>query len=249
MVVLGEVVVRSVLVRSKVFDYGLNPYVGCLHGCRYCYARFMRRFSGHREEWGEFVDVKVNAVELLRREVLRKSVGRVWVSGVCDPYQPVEARYGLTRACLEVLLGSGWPVFIQTKSHLVLRDLDLLERFRDNVEVTLSITTGDEYIRRIFEPNAPSIRRRLETLEKLHSRGIRTCVMIAPILPGAEEVVDAIEGLVDKVLLDRLNYHYADRVYEVHGLEYARTNEFFQRMKQVLGRKLEKKNIPHQFLY
>jgi len=248
-VVLGEVVVRSVLVRSRVFDYGLNPYVGCLHGCRYCYARFMRRFSGHREGWGEFVDVKVNAVELLRREVVRKRVGRVWVSGVCDPYQPVEVRYGLTRACLEVLFESGWPVFIQTKSHLVLRDLDLFERFRDRLEVTLTITTGDEGIRRIFEPNAPSIRRRLEALEKLHSRGIRTCVMIAPILPGAGEVVDAIEGLVDRVLLDKLNYHYADRVYDMYGLGYARTEEFFDRMKRELGSKLRKKNIPHQFLY
>lgn len=247
--IVREVWVKSILSRSRVFDYSLNPYIGCMHGCRYCYARFMKRFCGHREGWGEFVDVKVNAVELLMHEVGVKRVGLVWISGVCDPYQPVEARYGLTRACLEVLLGRGWPVFIQTKSNLVLRDLDLLMRFRDGVEVALTITTGDEGVRRIFEPNAPSIGRRLEALEALNSHGIRTCVMIAPILPGAEMVVDMVEGLADKVLLDKLNYHYADWVYREYGLEYARREDFFASKKRELREMLEKKGIPYKFLY
>ena len=80
--IVREIAAKSILSRSQVFDYALNPYVGCSHGCRYCYAAFMRRFTGHREPWGRFVDVKVNAPELLAREIGRKQRGRVWVSGV-----------------------------------------------------------------------------------------------------------------------------------------------------------------------
>ena len=246
---IREIRVKTILSSSKVFDYSLNPYIGCQHACTYCYARFMKRFTGHSEEWGGFVDVKVNAVQLLKDEVLVKKVGRVWMSGVCDPYQPLERKYRLTRGCLEVLLSRGWPVFIQTKSDLVLRDLDLFTRYRENVEVTLTITTSDEEIKKIFEPNAPSIRRRINALERLHSQGIKTCVMIAPILPGAEKLLDMIEEIADEVLLDKLNYHYADWVYRKYGLEYARTDEFFMRKKRELMEVLERKKVPYQFLY
>ena len=98
MVVIREIHARSILSRSKVFDYVVNPYTGCQHGCTYCYARFMKRFTGHSEPWGQFVDVKVNAPELLETQVNRRPMGRVWVSGVCDPYQPLEKKYGLTRS-------------------------------------------------------------------------------------------------------------------------------------------------------
>ena len=106
----------------------------------------MKRFTHHRESWGDFVDVKVNAPKLLAEEVKKKKVGRVWISGVCDAYQPIEEEYEITRRCLEVLQGNGWPVTIQTKSPLVLRDLDLLKRF-DQLEVGFSIATGDDKIR------------------------------------------------------------------------------------------------------
>jgi DNA repair photolyase len=99
-----EITAKSILSKSQVHDYVVNPTVGCAHGCRYCYAAFMKRFTGHREPWGEFVDIKVNAPELLAREIGRKQRGRVWVSGVCDPYQAAEKKYRLTRRCLEVLL-------------------------------------------------------------------------------------------------------------------------------------------------
>ena len=98
--IVKEVYAKTVLSKSKVFDYAINPYVGCGHGCTYCYAHFIKRFTGHRENWGEFVDVRVNAAHLLQRELKRKRVGRVWVSGLCDPYQPVEAEYAVTRGCL-----------------------------------------------------------------------------------------------------------------------------------------------------
>ncbi|MEM3072600.1 MAG: radical SAM protein [Candidatus Bathyarchaeia archaeon] len=246
--IIKEVYAKSILSESKVSDYTINPYVGCEHGCTYCYARFVKRFTGHKEGWGEFVDIKVNAATLLKHEVNRKRVGRVWISGLCDPYQPLEKRYGITRSCLEILLKNGRPITIQTKSTLVQRDIELL-RNRKNVEVTLTITTADEEIKRIFEPKAPSIRERIETLEKLHSVGIKTCVMIAPLLPGAEGLVDEISGKVDRVLIDRMNYHYADWVYRKHGLEQAMSEEFFEEKKLGIANALRKRGIACELLF
>ncbi|MEM2879573.1 MAG: radical SAM protein [Candidatus Bathyarchaeia archaeon] len=241
-----EVYAKTILSKSKVLDYVVNPYVGCEHGCTYCYARYVKRFTGHTEPWGKFVDVKINAPTLLQRETRSKKVGRVWVSGLCDPYQPLEGRYNLTRKCLEILLKKGWPVTIQTKSTLVLRDIDLLKG-HGNVEVCLTITTADEGIRQIFEPKAPSIKERLETLEKLHLAGVKTCVMIAPLLPKAEGLVKEIVGKADHVLVDKMNYHYADWVYKRHGLEYAMTSDFFMQKKRELANLLEKEGIPYEF--
>jgi len=246
--IIREISAKTVLSASGVQDYALNPYVGCQHKCHYCYAKFMKRFSGHREAWGGFVDVKINAPELLAREVGNKRVGRVWVSGVCDPYQPLEKQRLLTRRCLEVLLAREWPVTIQTKSPLVLRDLELLKRFPD-VEVGFSLGTADEKIRRIFEPGAPPIRERIDALGALHAAGIRTFAMIAPLLPGAEGLADLLAGAVDQVLIDRLNYHYADRVYERWGLQWATADSFFFQHGEELAEAFTKKGIACSRLY
>jgi len=246
--IVKEVYAKTILSKSKVSDYTINPYVGCEHGCSYCYARFMKRFTGHREEWGRFVDVKINAASLLQREIRKKRVGRVWISGVCDPYQPFENKYELTKTCLEVLSTHSWPVTIQTKSPLVLRDIELLRKFNE-IEVGLTITTADENIREIFEANSPPIKERVETLERLHSVGIKTYAMIAPILPKAEDLVERLSGKVDYVLIDRMNYHYADRMYRKHKLEYALTDNFFTKKKIELANTLEKEGIPYQSLF
>ena len=224
--IVTEVYARSILVKSQVSDYTVNPYVGCQHSCAYCYARFMRRFSGHKEPWGEFADVKINAPDLLRKEIGKKPPGKVWISGVCDPYQPIEKKYELTRKCLEILVGCGWPITVQTKSPLVLRDMDLFTR-NANTEVGLSIATADDDIRRLFEPNAPSTNARVKTLGELHQAGVRTYAMIAPMLPGVEGLPAQLSGKVDYVLVDRMNYHYGDWVYRKHNLENARSHDFF----------------------
>lgn len=239
---------KTILSKSKVLDYTINPYIGCEHGCTYCYARFMKRFTGHREEWGQFVDVKINAPSLLQHEIKKKRVGRVWMSGLCDPYQPLEKKYKLTRRCLEILSRHGWPVTIQTKSPLVLRDIELLKN-SNGIEVTLSIATGDENIRQLFEPKSPSLRERIETLEKLRSGSIRTSAMIAPMLPKAEDLVDQLRGRVDCVLIDRMNYHYADWVYRKYKLEYAMTEDFFTRKKMELASVFKKERITCQLLF
>jgi DNA repair photolyase len=246
--ILQEISVKTILSKSKVADYAINPYVGCEHGCTYCYARFMKRVTGHREPWGTFVDVKANAAALLGQEIAKKPRGRVWISGVCDPYQPTEAQYRLTRRCLEILARYDWPVTLQTKSPLVVRDLDLLRTF-NSVEAGCSLATADERIRGIFEPHAPSIADRVDALAQLHTAGVTTYAMIAPLLPGAEGLVALLKDTVDYVLIDRMNYHYADWVYRKHGLEYARTDRFLAEKRNALSRAFDRNATPYRLLF
>ena len=217
---------KTILSISKVYPYVINPYTGCQHNCSYCYARFMKRFSGHSEPWGQFVDVKINAPDLLKLELTRKKPGRVWISGVCDPYQPLEAKYKLTRHCLDLLAQHDWPVSVQTRSPLVVRDIDILKKGMD-FEVGLSLTTADDNIRKLFEPDAPPIRERVRALDELHQARIRTYAMIAPMLPGAENLAEILAEKVDHVIVDRMNYHYADWVYRKHGLDDKLTDDYF----------------------
>ena len=246
--IVREIIAKSILSKSKVYDYVVNPYVGCSHSCRYCYAAFMKRFTGHREPWGEFVDIKINAPELLAREIKKKRVGRVWVSGVCDPYQSAEKKYELTRRCLEVLLENQWPVTIQTKSSLVLRDIEILGQFSD-IEVGFSITTADEKIRKLFEPGASPIKERLRALNVLHSRGIRTFAMIAPILPKSEGLIEQLPGKVDHILIDRLNYSYANRIYKENKMEWAKEDDFLIQKAEELKAGFKREGIPVQVVF
>jgi DNA repair photolyase len=245
---INEIRAKSILSKSQVYDYALNPYVGCEHNCVYCYAKFMKRFTGHREKWGEFVDVKINAPKLLAHEVKRKKTGRVWISGVCDPYQPLEKKYMITKQCLDILVENGWPVTVQTKSDLVMRYIEILKRAHDS-EVGFTITTADERIREIFEPGASPLHKRIEALATLHSQGIRTFAMVAPILPGSEGLVGKLRSNVDYVILDRLNYHYADWVYKRHGLRSASQDSFFLQKREELGEAFETEGIPCQVVF
>jgi len=245
---IKEIQARNILSRSRVYDYALNAYVGCGHMCTYCYARFMKRFSGHSEPWGEFVDAKVNAAVLLAKEVNKKKKGTVWISGVCDAYQPAEEKLMLTARCIEILVENSWPIAIQTKSPLVLRDIELFKRAAA-ADVGFTITTADERMRRIFEPGAPPVEKRIEALGILHEAGIRTYVMVAPILPGAETLPEELMGRADYALIDRYNYHYADWVYRKYGMEWARDDSFFQQKGEKLRVAFEKAGIPCRKLY
>lgn len=243
-----ETQARSILNRSKIHDYCVNTYTGCQVGCRYCYARlFIPRYTGHSEPWGTFVDAKVNAPEVLHRQLIRARRGTVWVSSVCDCYQPLEAKYRLTRRCLEELAAAQFPVRVQTKSVLALRDLDVFERFRD-FEATYTITTNDERIARLLEPLASPVAERIQALETLHRAGIRTSVFIGPILPGdPAALVAALEGKVDEALIDRLNYvGTVRRFYEGAGLAACLEDDFFSRMTAAYVRELRKRHIPHR---
>ena len=186
-----------------VCDYAVNPYVGCTHGCKYCYASFMKRFTGHTEEWGTFLDVKYWP-ELKNPE---KYAGKEFFFGtVTDPYNPQEETYGRTRALLELLKGSGVKLSIQTKSDLVLRDIDLIKTFPD-ARVGFSINTLDESFRADMD-NAISIERRLAAMKRLYDEGIRTTCFISPIFPGITDVVaiiDRVKAQCNLVWLENLN--------------------------------------------
>jgi DNA repair photolyase len=166
----------------------------------------MKRFTGHMEPWGSFVDIKINAHEVLRRQLKRAERGDIIISSVTDPYQPAEATYGITRKCLEVLAFYKFPVGILTKSPLVLRDIDIISKLK-NSEVGLTITTDDDKLRKIFEPHAPPITARIDALKKLHNAGIDTYVFIGPLLPmNPERLVKQIRPYTDSILIDRMNY-------------------------------------------
>ncbi len=241
--IIKEIYAKSILSKSQVYPYVINAYTGCQHSCTYCYARFMKRFTGHTEPWGEFVDAKVNAPELLRKEITRKRRNWVWVSGVCDPYQPLEGRYQLTRQCLAILAEHQWPVAIQTRSPLVTRDLDILSTMHE-VEVGFSITTADDAMRKLFEPHAPPIQARLDAIAELHQAGLRTFVMIAPILPNAEPLAELLAGKVDYYLTDRMNYTHADWVYRKNSLEDKKTDQYFAGVEHVLSATFARYGVP-----
>jgi len=241
-----EVEAKSILNASKIYDYCLNPYTGCQVGCRYCYAAlFMRRYSGHAEPWGAFVDVKINAPELLARQIVRtRKKGTIWVASVCDPYQPLEGTYGLTRRLLEILAGSDFPVVIQTKSALVLRDLDVIGRL-DDVEVGFSIATEDEATARLFEPNAAPVRERIEILGRFKAAGIRTYAFAGPLLPGnPERLAGLLAPVADHVYIDRMNYVPAMRdLYARHGLLEFLSDAFFGKQERALAEGLRRRGV------
>ncbi|MFQ5918449.1 MAG: radical SAM protein [Thermoplasmata archaeon] len=161
-------------------DYSFNPYVGCYHGCVFCYSPRLLRVD--REEWGASVVVKRNAATALARDVRRLPRGTVAISTGTDPYQHVEGKYRITRRSLEVLLRADWPVAILTRSPLVRRDADLFVRFGE-IEVGMSIPTLDDRARALLEPWAPSIPARLRCLRELADLGVTTMIGFAPAYP------------------------------------------------------------------
>jgi DNA repair photolyase len=238
--VVRDIEAKSILNPSKIHDYCVNPYTGCAIGCVYCYAAlFMRRYSGHSEPWGEFVDAKVNAPALLARQIVKAKRGTIWFASVCDPYQPLEERYALTRRSLEVLVGRDFPVEIQTKSARVRRDLDVIRRIPE-VEVGFTIATEDETIARMFERRASPVGERIEVLREFKAAGVRTFAMAGPLLPGnPERLAGLLAGAVDRVLIDRMNYVPAVKAfYAQHGLLDALSDRFFKTQSTRLAKAL-----------
>ena len=194
-------------------NYALNPYTGCQHACLYCYAEFMKKYTRHPEPWGEFVDAKTNVADRLRQQVKRTKPGTVMVGTVTDAYQPLEKEFNLTRQCLEVLADTDFPVFIQTKSDLILRDIDVLKRMKEK-EIGLTITCPDSRVERIFEPEASDLERRFEALSRLKENGLPTFVFFGPILPFFSDNERSLKSLferlrkigIEKIYLDRMNY-------------------------------------------
>jgi DNA repair photolyase len=245
--IIKEIQARSVLSKTGIpgMKYCINPYSGCAHACIYCYATFMKKFTGHLEPWGSFVDVKINAPEVLRKQLKKAATGEIILSSVTDPYQPVEAKYMITRKCLEALLPHKFPVDILTKSPLVLRDIDIISKLK-NAEVGLTITTDDDNIRKIFEPCAPPVHERIETLKNLHKAGIKTYVFIGPVLPmNPDSLAEKIKPFANNIIIDRMNYiNKVKWLYEKHNIEQWLDKEFADKIisrlrKSFSGRDVE----------
>lgn len=184
-------------------DYVINPYVGCPHGCKYCYASFMKRFTQHKEDWGTFIDIKRCSKKINLKKIEHK---RVFLSSVTDCYNEFEEKYELTRNILEQLVNVECELSISTKSKLILRDLDLLKKMK-NLTVSMSINTLDESFKNDMD-NASSIHDRLNTLKELHKNGIKTVLFMSPIFPyitDFKEIIDVSKDYINEYWFENLN--------------------------------------------
>ncbi len=228
-----EVLVDRLLMQESSRRYYINPYVGCMIACPFCYvidrADFSRRLEGLPQlPWGRYLDVKINAAEILRREVRSEPRGTVRMSPiVTDPYQPAERRYRITRQCLDVLLETELVPVVLTRAARILEDLPLLRRFPKAL-VGFSIPTDADAYRQIFEPAADPIDDRLDALAAIHHAGIGTFAVIQPVLPmNVDRLVERLAPLVRAVRLDRL--YLGERVghlYRDNGLEAYATDAY-----------------------
>ena len=251
--------VKSVISKSNlpIAGFTVNPYVGCAHACKYCYADFMKRFSGHKEKWGSFVDVK----HWPQIKNPQKYSGKTIIVGsVTDGYHQCEREFERTREFFEELKGVDVNLIITTKSSLILRDLDLIKEFPDPI-VSLSINTLDEEFKSDMD-NASPISERLKTLKRFHDEGIKTVCFISPIFPGITDVFEIIEEVTDyvdyiwlenlnlrggykKVILDYISEKYPDLemlyedIYRFKNMDYWRE----------LDEKVEKFALENDYMY
>lgn len=200
-----EIEVKDYLTKSNLpaSDYVINPYVGCPHGCKYCYASFMKRFTGHKEEWGTFIDIKRCTKPISKKKLTGKTV---FLASVTDCYNSYEEKYCITQSILRQLVDIGCTVSISTKSSLILRDVELLKQFKD-ISVAMSVNTLDESFKNDMD-KASSIETRMNTLKILHENGIHTVLFISPIFPVITEYKEIIEKsklFVDGYWFENLN--------------------------------------------
>ena len=200
-----EIQVKDYLTKSNLpaSDYVINPYVGCPHGCKYCYASFMKRFTGHKEEWGNFIDIKRCDKKINTKKLENKTV---FLSSVTDCYNEFEEKYKITREILKELLNINCNLNISTKSKLILRDIDLLKQMK-NLTVSMSINTLDENFKNDMD-NASPIKERLNTLRELHDNGIYTVLFMSPIFPYItkfKEIIEISKEYIDEYWFENLN--------------------------------------------
>lgn len=237
---ITQIQTRTALVKSKIegVDYVINPYLGCAHGCKYCYAKFMAKWSRHHagHRWGTFVEVKINLPQVLRSELRSKRKrSAATLSSVCDPYQPIEACFEITRKSIMLLKEFGWNIDILTRSPLVIRDIDLLRSY-SQVTVGISIPTDDDRVRKVLEPNSPPIESRFKTLMALANAGVRTWVFIAPMLPmDPLKLYEVIAPYAGYVMIDRLNYpEQVEAIFRRHKWHHALSKEYEEATESTL---------------
>ena len=221
--VVNEITVNDYLTKSNLpdSDYVINPYVGCTHGCKYCYASFMKRFTGHKENWGDFIDIKRCNKPIDLRKISGKNI---FLSSVTDCYNQYEKDFCITRNILEQLVDSDCNLSISTKSKLILRDIDLLKQMK-NLIVCMSINTLNEKFRSDMD-NASTIKERMDTLKELHNNGIYTVLFMSPIFPYItewKEIIDQTKDYVDEYWFENLNLrgNYKKEILDYIGINYS----------------------------
>lgn len=194
--IIKEIKVKNYLTKSNLpgIDFTINPYIGCSHKCRYCYASFMKKITNHSENWGNFIDIKLTEEEMDLKKIQNKTI---FLSSVTDPYLSFEKEYLITRSILEEIKNSNCKLIITTKSSLILRDLDILKQIK-NLTVCISINTIDEKFKNDMD-KASSIKERIKTLKILHENNISTVAFISPIFPYITNIKDIIESVKDYV--------------------------------------------------
>ncbi len=219
---IKEVKVKNLLSKSNLpsCDYTINPYIGCPHACKYCYACYMRKFTNHTEQWGEFVDVKICDNKIHDSKLVNKNI---FISSATDCYNGLEKKYEVTRKILEQLKDIPCNITISTKSSLILRDIDLLKEFK-NLKVCLSINTLNERFKNDMD-RASSIKERLETLKKLHLNKINTILFMSPIFPEItewKEIIDISKDFVDEYWFEdlKLRADYKPKILKYIKLRY-----------------------------
>ena len=240
---------KSIYTRTKLpgIKYTINQYVGCGHRCVYCYARYMSRWKEYGK-WGTWIEVKTNAPELASGKIR----GEVTMSSVSDPYQPLEKEFMLTRKVLENM-DKKTEISILTKSDLVLRDMDIIKKFK-YMSVGLTVNCFSEKVRKILEPHAPSNEKRIKALKRLNEEGIKTFCFISPVIPELTEVRKVLyktKGIVDYYLIEVLNTRLGGENLEKilkdkfpESYEYLKDRQKMEKFVGLLKQYLEVKGIP-----
>lgn len=220
-------------------DFAVNPYHGCLHGCVYCFAIDFTMEKEASENWGSVVFARTNIHELLKKELPRLRKGVVALSTITDPYQPIEAKYRLSRKCAEIILKNGFFLTLQTKSPLVTADLDLWVKHKRSLDIGITVTSPDRDTASKIEPYTPPPESRIKALETLHSNGISTWMFLGPIIPGVNDSISDLRTLVKKasetgsrVIYDRYNHYRSASAFMRRAFGNERYDEI---RKQVAG--------------
>ena len=257
--VVKELNIKDYLTKSNLpdSDYVINPYIGCTHGCKYCYASFMKRFTGHKENWGEFIDVKKCDKPIDLNKITGKNV---FLSSVTDCYNQYEKEYCITRNILKQLVNSDCNLSISTKSKLIIRDIDLLKQMK-NLIVCMSINTLNEKFRNDMD-NASTIKERMDTLKELHNNGIYTILFMSPIFPYItewKEIIDQTKDYIDeywfenlnlrgsykKEVLDYIKFNYSDLYSNYIDIYMNKNNKYWKELAKEINNYCNQNNIKY----
>lgn len=269
---INEIEAKSILTKSGLpgSDWVINPYNGCQFACMYCYAAQIARWKHPNEEWGSFLDVKTNAPELLKIELEKlekkfksKNFGTIFFSSITDPYIGMEAKYQLTRKCLEVLADFEYEgkISVQTKATLITKDIDIFKKIK-NISVGFTVTTLDDKVSRFLEVEAPSVSDRIKAIKKLNKNGIYTYAFIGPIFPyfiqNKREINELLDELqkagVKEVWFEHIHlnsavkarlFEYLEKENPKVLLEFQRADniEYRQELEKIIHQCLEGRNL------